>query len=325
MSFQGKEFTSEMKQMVVNLKLFFDTERKANKTVSTRNPTKRTAQGLGIGEASVKRIMAEYHRHDQRIIEKPSKPRGKPEYNVSVNLQPIIRQYVRSKNLAGQRVGIEKLSEYLIREHEADIPLTTLWRTLKRWGFIHGTGKRISALKERDYVVLARRRYLRQKITNRNPDGTLKRPEVYLDETYINKNHSSQFTWYLIDTGPWVNKPSGKGPRMIIVHAITKNGWVSGAELIFEALRRTGDYHFHLNWENFSRWFNDQLIQNIPANSFIIMDNARYHNVLAETNFPTPASLQSQLRTWLTGNNIPYYEDMLKPELFELCKRFATT
>jgi len=46
MSFQGKEFTSEMKQMVVNLKLFFDGERKAYKEVSTRNPTKRTAKGL---------------------------------------------------------------------------------------------------------------------------------------------------------------------------------------------------------------------------------------------------------------------------------------
>jgi hypothetical protein len=63
-----------------------------------------------------------------------------------------------------------------------------------------------NSLKEQDRVILARRNYLRAKRLNRNPDRTLKRPEVYLDETYINKNHSSRFTWYL-EYGPWVNKP----------------------------------------------------------------------------------------------------------------------
>ena len=323
MSFQGKEFTPEMKQMVVNLKHYFDKERKDYREVSTRNPTERTANGLGIGEATVKRIMAEYRQGKQIIVDETEKARGKPEYRTTINLQPVIRQYIRSKNMVGQRVGIEKLTNYLIKEHTADIPITTLWRTLRRWGFVHGTGKRRSALKERNYVILARRKYLRQKIANRNPDGTLKRPEVYLDETYINKNHSSQFTWYLEEDGPWVNKPSGKGLRMIIVHAITKEGWIGGAELIFEAKKRTGDYHGQMDWENFSKWFSNQLLPNIPANSIIIMDNARYHNVLDESSFPTPKSRKEQLCTWLTRNSIPWTEDMLKPELYELCKRFA--
>ena len=265
MSFQGKEFTPEMKHLVVNLKLFFDNERKTSKEVSTRNPSGRTAKGLGIGEATVKRIMAEYYKNEQAIPEEAAKGRGKPEYTAAANLQPVIRQYVRSRNLLGQRVGIEKLRDYLMKEHGADIATTTLWRTLGRWGFVHGTGKRRSSLKERDYVVLARRRYLRQKRANRNPNGSLKRPEVYLDETFINKNHSSQFTWYLEEDGPWVNKPSGKGPRLIILHAITRDGWVNGAELIFEAKKRTGDYHGQMNWDNFSRWFTEQLLPNIPA------------------------------------------------------------
>ena len=41
MSFQGKDFTPEMKQLVINLKLHFDEERKNHKEVSTRNPTLR--------------------------------------------------------------------------------------------------------------------------------------------------------------------------------------------------------------------------------------------------------------------------------------------
>jgi transposase len=323
MAFQGKDFTPEMRQLVINLKLHFDEERKNHKEVSTRNPTLRTAKGLGIGEITVKRIMAEYRQNGHTREAYAGKPRGKPEYRAAVNLQPVIREYIRTKNLAGQRVGIEKLRPYLLETHGADIPPGTLWRTLQRWGFTYGTGRRRSALKEHDYVVLARRRYLRQKRANRNLDGSLRRPEVYLDETFVNKNHSGQFTGYLEEDGPWVNKPSGKGPRLIIVHAMTRLGWVPGAELVVEAAKRTGDYHGQMNWENFSTWFSDQLLPNIPSHSLIILDNAPYHTVVVEDAFPTPKSRKEQLCAWLSRNDIPWTPDRLKPELYDLCKKCA--
>ena len=323
MSFQGKEFTAEMVQLVVNLKCNYDAEKRLGPVVPTVDPVKRVANGLGIGEATVKRIMARYNKEGQNIIERPYKPRGRPEYRVATNLQPIIRDYIRSQNLIGQRVGVEKVRNYLIDEYSATIPTSTLWRCFNRWGFVHGTGKNRSTLKERPYVILARRKYLRAKRANRNLNGTLKRPEVYLDETYLNKNHSSRFTWYLEEDGPWVNKPSGKGPRFIIIHAITKDGWVDGADLIFEAKKRTGDYHGQMDWENFSKWFTNQLLPNIPANSLIIMDNAKYHNVLADEAFPGAKTTKQQMQDWLTKNNYPWIEDMLRPELFELCKRLA--
>ena len=310
MSFQGKDFTPAMKQLVINLKLHFDEERKHYKEVSTRNPTLRTAQGLDIGEITVKRIMAEYRHHGPTLEAHAAKPRGKPEYRAAVNLQPVIREYVRTKHFAGQRVGVGKLRQYLIETHNAAIPPVTLWRTLQRWGFTYGTGKRRSALKEREYVVLARRRYLRQKRANRNPDGSLQRPEVYLDETFVNKNHSGQFTWYLEEDGPWVNKPSGKGPRLIIVHAMTVAGWVQGAELVFASTQRTGDYHGQMNWENFSTWFADPLLPHIPSHSLIILDNAPYHNVLVEDAVPTPQSRKEPLCAWLTRNAMPWTPDM---------------
>ena len=93
-SFQGKEFTPEMKQLVINLKLHFDEERKNHKKVSTRNPTLRTAKGLGIGEITVKRIMAEYRQQGHIREVYAAKSRGKPEYRAAVNLQPLIREYI---------------------------------------------------------------------------------------------------------------------------------------------------------------------------------------------------------------------------------------
>jgi len=98
MSFQGREFTLEMKQLVINLKRHFDAERKNQKAVSTRNPTLRTAQALGIGEITVKRIMAEYGPNGATLKGRAPQARGKPDGRAAVNLPPVIRAYVRTKN-----------------------------------------------------------------------------------------------------------------------------------------------------------------------------------------------------------------------------------
>lgn len=323
MSFQGKQLSAEMIEFVVQLKNHHDEERKAGKLVSTKDPAGRTAAGLGIGIATVKRIMARYKRSGENVIVRPAQRPGRPPALICQNAQPIVRQFIRAENFEGRRVSIDRIGKYLSSEHGIDLPKMTLWRALNRWGFTHGQGRRRDSLKEQDRVIIARREYLRAKRSNQNSDGTLKRPEVYLDETYINKNHSNRFTWYLDEDGPWVNKPSGVGPRLIVVHAITEGGWVNGAELIFEAKKRTGDYHGQMNWKNFSKWFESQLLPNIPPKSIIILDNAKYHNVLVDGFFPNKSCSKSRLRSWLTRNGYPWREDMLKSELLELCTRVA--
>lgn len=322
MSFQGREFTSGMKQLVINLKEFNDIKRR-EKSYKSVWAIEQTAKGLGIGEATVRRIMAEYNKNEQSVPDSEPKTRGRPEYTIPQGLQPVVRKYIRSQNLEGLHVSVDLVRKHLAkRGPDHNFPATTLWRTLSRWGFTYGTGKRRSALKERDYVVLARRRYLRQKRLNRKPDGSLRRPEVYLDETFINRNHSNQFTWYFDDDGPDVNKPAGKGERLIVVNAITRDGWVKNARLVFEANKKTGDYHGQMDWGNFSTWFMEQLLPNIPENSIIIMDNARYHNTTEESRFPKSTARKEDFRTWLDDKGIPWGEDLLKAELYALCKLF---
>lgn len=98
MSFQGREFTVEMKQLVIHLKFHFDEERKNQQAVSTRHPTLRTAQALGIGAITVKRIIAEYHHHGDTLEVQEPQARGKPACRAAVNRQPVIRAYVRTKH-----------------------------------------------------------------------------------------------------------------------------------------------------------------------------------------------------------------------------------
>ena len=130
MAFQGKEFTPEMKQLVVSLKQHFDEEKKAGKAVSTKNAVGRVAHGLGIGEATVKRIMATLKQKKVVVVEE--KERGKPPYRLSPNLQPVIREFIRKKNLKGQKVGAEQIREYLLEKHSVEIPMSTFLRSLNR-------------------------------------------------------------------------------------------------------------------------------------------------------------------------------------------------
>ena len=327
MAQQGKAFTTGQKLCVINLKNTYDLEKKKGCTVTTKDPAGRVAKGLNIGRRSVESIIAEYNKNDMQFIETPIKTRGKPPFNLSNDLVPHIRHHIQDENLRGRYISVRNIRSWLLQEKKVDIPVTTLWRSLRRMGYAYGEGKRRSALKERDYVIAARRQYLRCKIRNRKKDGSLRRPEVYLDETFLNKNHSNENTWYLGTDGPWFNKPAGKGERLIIVHAITHEGWVKGAELVFQAKKVSGDYHGQMNYDNFSKWFTTQLLPHIPNKSLIIMDNARYHNILADDTFPTPRSRKRELQEWLRLNRpdlkLHNNKTMLKPELYEECKKIA--
>jgi len=99
----------------------------------------------------------------------------------------------------------------------------------------------------------------------RNPDGSLQRPEVYLDETFVNKNHSGQF--YMVSGGRWAvgEQTLWQGASSDYCPCHDGAGWVQGAELVFESTQRTGDYHGQMNWENFSTWFAEQLLPQSPV------------------------------------------------------------
>jgi len=319
-SCRGRPLTPETKKLVVSVKQYFD----RNKLKPMEPSTKRTADALGIGMATVKRIMADYN-HDPKLLDEPAKMRGRPVHAVSASYQETVRAYIRSANKKGEYITLANIRGFL-KENSTDEPfhIATLARTLNRWGFEFGKGTRSQHLKEKDHVIAARQRYLRKKRDNRSSGIDTIRPEVYLDETYVNKNHSNDFIWYSGEDGPWVQKPTGKGERLIIINAITKSGWVSGTKLVFKSTRKTGDYHGQMNWGLFKKWFTEMLLPNIPQNSLIIMDNAPYHNTLSAHSPPTPLCSKKKIMEWLEQNKIYCRDDCLKPELVEILKKIAT-
>lgn len=318
---RGKPLTPEIKKIIVSVKQYFDHNR-----LKTEEPSViRTADALGIGIATVKRIMADFNR-DPAILDKPAKLRGRPVYAVSMTYQESIRSYIRASNRRGEHITLTDIIDFFKEQYgESDINKVTLARTLNRWGFEFGEGVRSQHLKEKDHVIAARQRYLREIRSNRVPGKTTDtiRPEVYLDESYVNRNHSNDFIWYYGEDGPWVQKPTGNGERLVIINAITKSGWIPGVKLVFKSTGKTGDYHGQMNWELFKKWFTEMLLPNIPEHSIIIMDNAPYHNILSVHSPPTPQSSKSRIREWLEQNKIYCRDDCLKPELVEILNKIA--
>lgn len=282
-----------------------------------------TADALGIGLATVNRVMANYRKAPDSINAPPI--RGCPTYSVDISHQEVVRAYIRKANLEGRYVTLESIRRFLKEKSPNEsFHISTLARTLDRWGFEFGKGIRTQHLKEKDYVIAARQNDLRKIRNNRISNGfNTIRPEVYLDESYVNKNHSNDFVWYSSEEGPWIQKPTGKGERLIIMNAITKDGWVPSAKVVFKSTRKTGDYHGQMNCELFKKWFVEKLIPNIPDKSIIIMDNATYHNVLSEYSAPIPTRSKEKIRTWLETNKIPCKDDCLKVELVEILKKIA--
>ncbi len=323
MSFQGVEFSPEMRKMVVNVKLFFDST-KSDTIALKQSASRLAASALGVSESTVKVIMATFNKKgDDGLSGSNFNNRGRPSYSLESGIEPFVRKFVRQANKNGEQVNIDIVRNVLRDELHCDVARTTLWRALLRWSFEFGSGVRSAQLKESKRIVIQRRQYLRHKLANRNPDGGAYRPEVYLDESYINKNHSNDNTWYFDEDSVVLGKPTGKGDRLVIINAITKDGWIPNAKLVFKSSKKTGDYHANMNSEKFLEWFEEKLLKNIPDNSLVIMDNASYHNTFTEETFPKKSHSVKRFQGWLSHNDIPWTKDMLKEELYELCARFA--
>ena len=109
-------------------------------------------------------------------------------------------------------------------------------------------------------------------------------------------------------------RPSGKGGRLIVLHAGTADSWVDGAEQVFRAKSSTGDYHNEMNQENFMQWWNTQLLPHIPKHSIIVVDNTSYHNGVVE-RVPTKSSRKADMQAWLENHGISYDSKDLKADL----------
>ena len=118
--------------------------------------------------------------------------------------------------------------------------------------------------------------------------------------------------------------PFSRGERLIVLHAGSKAGFLTGTELVWKAKSSTGDYHDDMNGDNFFKLVKEKLIPHLPPKYVLIIDNAPYHNLQVD-KCPSQASRKADIQAWLTRQQIPFGATLLKAELLQICKQHKPT
>ena len=188
--------------------------------------------------------------------------------------------------------------------------------SVKELGFNYKKRDRRQYILEQPHVMAQRHSYLQhiRKLRQNNEYNI-----IYTDETWVNSHHTNDYIWLDKDgTGGW-RVPSGKGTRLIVVHAGGVEGWVEGADLVFLSKTNSADYHDEMNTEHYIEWFTEQLLPTLQGPSVIILDNASYHNKQRD-KAPTNKNRKDEIKKWLDEHNIKYKNTDLKKTLLGLVK-----
>ncbi|RHY47467.1 hypothetical protein DYB38_007657 [Aphanomyces astaci] len=214
-------------------------------------------------------------------------------------------------------------------------------------GFAYQKGQTRFYLAESTHNVAFRTTYLRKKLANRSDAGAPLLPEVYLDESFCNLNHSLGNTW-VDETKKRLTK-SGKGPRMCIVGAgivrtasrgLVVGEWVDGSLVMWQSQQRPkrkqkgqvdsvddgDDYHGNFNSDMFERWFGGvcRTLQALHGPCVIHMDGAKYHKRVLNPP-PTSKDPKATLMAWLAARAVSYDAKITKAELLDLCRQHRET
>ncbi|XP_050063312.1 uncharacterized protein LOC114123868 [Aphis gossypii] len=146
------------------------------------------------------------------------------------------------------------------------------------------------------------------------------RPVVYLDETWVNQNHSRSLIWPDENNLSGLKVLTGKGGRLIVCHAgCARYRFIEGSKLVFRSNSgNTTDYHNQMNGEVFKEWF-IQLLKNLEEPSIIVMDNAPYHSIL-KYEYPKSNWKKVEVQQWLNENNVEFHPLETLPDLRQKVK-----
>lgn len=110
---------------------------------------------------------------------------------------------------------------------------TSLHTTVKQTGFrFQKVSIGRAMLMERNYIMAARNKHLRE--IKRNRESSNPRPEIYLDETWVNQNEFVNRCRKVVDGSTEPKLKTEKGARFIIGHAGGQQGFIPGALMMFK-------------------------------------------------------------------------------------------
>jgi transposase len=219
----------------------------------------------------------------------------------------------------------------LRHELEEQLGVVVSKSTVHRWlhalGYQYGKKHFVNQSRSYRNVLIRSYIYKYAKALKEQDDGTA--IIVYMDESYIHAHHCSQYLWYSLSSATKNDvRGDGKGKRIIIIHAMTKDGLleVEGVEpsniltelyhscaLIFDEVCVDGispaDYHDTINGEKFIGWMQQRLFPTVQKvypckKMYLVLDNAKYHHHRGPDWFSPSAKKKGQLADFLRQRHV---------------------
>lgn len=314
---------SESREFVIRLREYFERENQnGGPLLPLEQVCNRVADALGIGRATVARISKEKYGESSTEMEAEDKedillstPNKKrkivcPVTEIDDFDAAAIRNHIYAYYARGEYPTLKKLAISLKDSGLFEGSPPSLSKILKKIGFAYKKNDKRKIIMERTDIALARIDFLRKVKDITDWDKV-----VFLDETWLNANHTVSRSWTDDKAESTTKVPEGKGQRLIIAHAGTSSGFVPNCLLAFKSVKTT-EYHEEMDFNKFKEWFLT-LLNNLSEPHFIVMDNAPYHSVQKD-KAPTTSNRKNEIITWLQNKGVEANNSMLKKELLRL-------
>ena len=250
-----------------------------------------------------------------------------PRHASSVSFEAIlaIHQALADAKLNNEYMPARKLKKKL----QLSVSVRQIQRLLKQLGY-RWRRKRCMGRMTREQRAQRTRSFIKQLNVALKEEELGSAVIVYMDESYIHCSHCFQLCWALAADaeGHHVRGAPGKGKRLIILHAMTKDGLLHfetrgrnasslsndvseafpSCEFIFEAALDSEDYHKNMNNTVFMQWVRNRLMPAFQRKygprmkMILVLDNARYHHPRHPDWISPNAMKKEQLAAWIASN-----------------------
>ncbi len=223
----------QAREKVFSVYQYFKLERDhGGPLLSVANCEQRTADAFNVSLRTMQRIVKEAKSSEEEKGEvqfhSPGKTwqRNKPVTGLDEFDRSLLRRKVLEFYNKGQFPTAKKLVQEMKQAMGFAGSQSSMLRILKSLGFKYrksNDGRKF--LMERNDIAAARTVFLRtmHDLGNSTEDRTV----YYLDETWLNQNHTNAYCWQNADSSGGFRVPTGKGERLIICHAgSAKTGFV---------------------------------------------------------------------------------------------------
>ena len=219
MSRSTRRVRSCEKVLVEKLRLFFEKERAQRQRLSLNRVEERLSLATGFSRKTLYTIHKEFKKSGNKINPSPSKRTRYSKSRLVVNLDDfdlaLIRRTVSQFYESHEYPTLDKILTKLKSDGNFPYGRSTLHKVLRKLKFRYAKRDDKVFFYERQDIIESRHKYLRE-IRKYRKEG---RPIVFLDETWANAHMAPERVW--LDSegkGGW-KRPSGKGQRLIILHA----------------------------------------------------------------------------------------------------------